>query len=233
MPRPQPTQPGATTGTLHTLRLRLSNVHLVAGRETVLIDTGSPGEEARILRWIASLGLPPPRTILLTHAHADHAGSAAALRRLTGARLCLAPGDWGMAQAGRNGRLRPVRPSAYPLTFMVPDRFEPFTPDLPLDGSVPLADLGLDATLLPTPGHTPGSVSLILPSGDAIAGDVVMGGYLGGHLRPRHPRAHYFADDPGQNAQSLARLLSQGARTLHIGHGGPIDANAIKTGPRP
>ena len=232
MPSPHTTN-AARTGTIHSLRLRLSNVHLVAGPQTVLIDTGSPGEEARILRWIAGLGLPKPRTIILTHAHADHAGSAAALRRLTGARLCLAPGDWDMARSGRNGRLRPVRLSAYPLTVMVPDRFEPFTPDLPLDGSVPLADLGLDATLLPTAGHTPGSVSLILPGGDAIAGDILMGGYLGGHLRPHHPRAHYFADDPGQNAQSLARLLSHRPHTLHIGHGGPLDATLIRAGARP
>jgi glyoxylase-like metal-dependent hydrolase (beta-lactamase superfamily II) len=228
MPPPTPTRHGPARGTIHTLRLRLSNVHLAVGPETVLFDTGSPGEETRILRWIADLGLPPPRTIILTHAHADHAGSAAALRRMTGARLCLAPEDWQMAQTGRNRTLRPVRLSAYPLTRLVPARFEPFSPDLPLDGSVAMAELGLHAELLATPGHTAGSVSLVFPDGQAVVGDLMMGGYIGGHLRPRRPRAHYFADAPADNAASLSRLMSHGARILHTGHGGPLHAKDIK-----
>ena len=205
-----------------TLRLRLSNVHLLATARPVLFDTGSPGEEGAILRWISGLGLPPPQTVILTHAHADHAGSAAALRQLTGARLCLAPGDWDMARAGQNRPLRPVRLSAYPLARLLPDRFAPFTPDVALDSPGALADLGLDARLLATPGHTPGSISLLFPSGDAVIGDLAMGGYIGGHLRPRHPRPHYFAEDPGQNAASLALVLAQGARRLHVGHGGTL-----------
>jgi glyoxylase-like metal-dependent hydrolase (beta-lactamase superfamily II) len=43
------------------LRLRVSNVHLVVGKGTVLIDSGSPGEADRILDWIKGLGLPAPR----------------------------------------------------------------------------------------------------------------------------------------------------------------------------
>jgi hydroxyacylglutathione hydrolase len=221
----QGSEPGPV---IHSLRLRLSNVHLVTGRATVLFDSGSPGEERRILDWIDGLGLPRPQAIVLTHAHADHAGSAAALRRITGAKLCLAAPDWPMAEAGQNRPLRPVRPSARPLTYLVPHRFPAFTPDLALEGSPALTALGLDATLLATPGHTPGSVSAVFPDGQAIVGDLLMGGYLGGAIRPRSPRPHYFADDPASLSFSLAQVLDAGARTLHVGHGGPLNVTDIK-----
>jgi glyoxylase-like metal-dependent hydrolase (beta-lactamase superfamily II) len=213
---------------IHTLRLRMSNVHLALAPRPVLIDTGSPGDAERILRWIAALGVGVPDTFILTHAHADHAGSAAELRRLTGARLCLAPEDWPMAAAGRNGPLGPVRLTAWPLQFPVPDRFDPFTPDVALDGQAALEALGVDATLMATPGHTPGSVSLLFRDGQAVVGDLLMGGYLGGQIRPRHPRPHYFARSTTQNAESLARVLSRGAQRLHVGHGGPLAVQDIQ-----
>jgi glyoxylase-like metal-dependent hydrolase (beta-lactamase superfamily II) len=206
----------------------MSNVHLALAPRPVLIDTGSPGDAERILRWIAGLGVGIPERIILTHAHADHAGAAAELRRLTGARLCLAPEDWPMAAAGRNGPLGPVRLTAWPLQFLVPDRFEPFVPDVALEGQDALDGLGLDATLIATPGHTPGSVSLLFRDGQAVVGDLLMGGYLGGQLRPRRPRPHYFVRSLARNAESLARVLSRDATTLHVGHGGPLDSNHIK-----
>lgn len=221
-----------STVTIHTLRLRMSNVHLALMPHPVLIDTGSPGDAKRILRWVGSLGLAVPDTIIQTHAHADHASSAAELRRLTGAQLCLAPEDWPMAAAGRNGPLGPVRPTAWPLQFLVPDRFEPFVPDVVLDSQAALDRLGLDATLLATPGHTPGSISLLFRDGQAVVGDLLMGGYLGGQVRPRHPRPHYFARSQSMNAAGLAQVLSAEALILHVGHGGPLDAVDIR-GRRP
>lgn len=213
---------------IHTLRLKLSNVHLALEPAVVLFDTGSPGDADRILRWIDSFGRGRPAAIVLTHAHADHAGAAAELRKLTGAPICLAPADWGMATGGRNRPLSPVRASARPLTWMVPHRFTPFTPDVALDGPDALTPFGCPATLIATPGHTAGSVSVIFPEGEAIVGDLLMGGYIGGLIRPRTPRAHYFAEDARLTPDSLARVLAAGARRLHVGHGGPILAGRLK-----
>ncbi len=58
-----------------------------------------------------------------------------------------------------------------------------------------LDEFGCDAVILETPGHTAGSISLITAAGDAIIGDVIMGGYLGGVLFPGKPNYHYFAED--------------------------------------
>jgi glyoxylase-like metal-dependent hydrolase (beta-lactamase superfamily II) len=214
---------------VHTLRLTFANVHLVVGPSVVLIDTGSPGNTARILSWVDGIGAGRPSAIVLTHGHGDHAGSARELRDATQAPVWLARADWTMVEVGRNPPLRPTRASAIPLKYMVPNRFPAFRPDRDLTHDSPAA-LGLAARLVPTPGHTPGSISLVLDGGQAIVGDLLMGGYLGGQLRPSRPRPHYFADDRAALGPSLARVLAAGATTLHLGHGGPISAADLSNG---
>jgi glyoxylase-like metal-dependent hydrolase (beta-lactamase superfamily II) len=53
---------------------------VAAGEESLLVDTLTRGKAGAILEALRSLeGVPLPRTILLTHCHGDHAGSAAPL----------------------------------------------------------------------------------------------------------------------------------------------------------
>ena len=62
---------------------RAANAYLVeADNGLVLVDTGLPGSEKRILKAIEGLGRKPAdvKLILLTHRHLDHIGSAAALK---------------------------------------------------------------------------------------------------------------------------------------------------------
>ena len=73
-----------------------------------------------------------------------------------------------------------------------------------------------------TPGHTKGSLSLVLGNGEAIVGDVMMGGWMGGALRPQHPNYHYFVDDWDDVHHSIARLLTYAPSRWYVGHGGPL-----------
>ncbi len=95
--------------TVIPIRLLLSNAFLVLGERPVLIDAGSPGEERKIARAIEAAGveLRDIGLILLTHAHRDHAGSAKALRQLTGAPVALHPAENAMLERGHMGKLTP------------------------------------------------------------------------------------------------------------------------------
>jgi glyoxylase-like metal-dependent hydrolase (beta-lactamase superfamily II) len=67
-----------------------ANTYLVeADNGLVLVDTGMPGSEKRILKAVASLGRKASdvKLILLTHRHWDHIGSAAALKKNTSGTL--------------------------------------------------------------------------------------------------------------------------------------------------
>ncbi|MEZ4611311.1 MAG: MBL fold metallo-hydrolase [Caldilineaceae bacterium] len=142
------------------IKLPLANAYLVQGRQTILVDTGAPGDETRILAAMAQAGVTPNdlALILLTHGHGDHAGSAAALTRETGVPVALHRADLGQVQAGRNDRLNTTGLEARLVRPFVDKPFPALTPSLLLDDGVSLIDLGVDlgadAHVLPTPGHT-------------------------------------------------------------------------------
>jgi glyoxylase-like metal-dependent hydrolase (beta-lactamase superfamily II) len=62
------------------------NAHLIkSGAGCVLVDAGIPGSERKIERVLLRHGLSftDIKLIIVTHAHTDHAGSAARLRALS------------------------------------------------------------------------------------------------------------------------------------------------------
>ena len=65
-----------------------------------LIDTGSPGHQDKVLSKMRELGRSDLKLIWITHAHYDHYGSAAALRRITGAIIGIHPADASSLTAG-------------------------------------------------------------------------------------------------------------------------------------
>lgn len=101
-------------------------------------------------------------------------------------------------------------------------------PDVWLEDGRRLDVYGVAGRIMHIPGHTAGSISVVLDDGQAIVGDVLMGGYWGGNLLARRPNWHYFAQDFSQTQASLVAILETGAHTLYIGHGGPLTAAAVQ-----
>ena len=107
-----------------------------------------------------------------------------------------------------------------PLVSGVP--FEPAAADISAREGMRLDEFGVTGAILHTPGHTAGSISLMLDSGDAIIGDTIMGGYMGGAVLASKPNHHYFAEDVPLAMASLDRVLAASSRRLFVGHGGPL-----------
>jgi glyoxylase-like metal-dependent hydrolase (beta-lactamase superfamily II) len=64
--------------------------------------------------------------------------------------------------------------------------------------------------------------ALITSAGDAIVGDLIMGGYLGGWLRPQRAGLHYFAEDLDALNQSIRNVLALAPAIVYPAHGGPL-----------
>jgi glyoxylase-like metal-dependent hydrolase (beta-lactamase superfamily II) len=180
-------------------------------REAIVVDPGD--EPARILEALARHQLRVTR-ILLTHAHIDHVGAVAALKREFGVTVALHPADRpvyeSLTQQASWTRLPPPEP------FEIEEALE--------EGQVIPFGPGALRVLF-TPGHSPGSVSFHIPEqGRVISGDVLFRGSIG------------RTDLPGGNYDQLietihAKLLTLAPETVvYPGHGGrtTIAAEAIE-----
>lgn len=92
------------------------------------------------------------------------------------------------------------------------------------DDPIALQGYGVDGVVYPTPGHSAGSMSLILGTGDAFVGDLAVNGLpqrLG-------PNMSVFAEDPGLIPHSWRIILQAGAKVVYPAHGKPFAASALE-----
>ncbi len=206
-----------------------SRAYLVRQHGVALVDTGIPGREGAIVARMKESGISPDeiRLILLTHGHADHAGSARALRDLSGAPVAVHREDAPMVRSGRQGALNPTGTAGFILRAVYGRKasahFPPLEPDIILADSFSLNEYGIRGEVMHTPGHTAGSVSLLLGNGDAIVGDLVFPTIPSG--RPGLP---FFADDPDEVRASIGKVLAFQDGTIYPGHGGPFSAAQLR-----
>jgi hydroxyacylglutathione hydrolase len=204
--------------------LQLSNVYLVEAKVPILVDTGTLGDMEDLKHALADHGVWPGRVglIVLTHAHADHAGVAAALREASLARIVLGAGDLAAARRGQNDPLLATGLTGTLLRPLIPSYFPELEPDIAVGEPLSLLPWGVDGQVIRMPGHTPGSVVVILANHAAFVGDMMAGGLLGGALFPHAPQEHYYQADPAQNRKNVRTLLDMGIETFYLGHGGPV-----------
>jgi glyoxylase-like metal-dependent hydrolase (beta-lactamase superfamily II) len=216
---------------------RAANTYLVeADNGLVLVDTGMPGSEKRILKAVAVLGRKPSdvRLILLTHRHWDHIGSAAAIKKATsgmlvshgfekpyvaGTLVVITPRAWSLY--GRIARrVFAVASSTMKLFRLV--KYHPVLVDEASDQESILENAGLDGSIVWTPGHTKGSVSLFLnKSRVAIIGDLLRN--KRGKLREP-----LFMENTSQERSSVQRILDLQPVVLCPGHGKPLPPSKVR-----
>jgi glyoxylase-like metal-dependent hydrolase (beta-lactamase superfamily II) len=209
--------------TIHTIPLGFDQCYVVRGDGVIVIDAGQPGKAADFASELEAAGIDSSevRLIVLTHGHWDHIGSAMEIRALTGAPLAMhraeagavkeapVPLSPGVTRWGRtlNVLQRPI------LRFV---KVPPVEIDLELDDDdMSLEDYGVAGRIIHTPGHSPGSVSVLLDSGEAFVGDLAMNRLP---LR-RSPGLPIFAGDRSAVIDSWKHLLALGASTIYPAHG--------------
>jgi metallo-beta-lactamase class B len=129
----------------------LSAVLVKTDAGAVLIDGGMPQAADMLLSRMKTLGVAPGelRYLLHSHAHADHAGPLAALKRATGAQvLSSAESAWLLARGGSDD-----------IHFGDSILFPPVQADRLLHDGETVAIGNMALTVYFTPGHTPGSMS--------------------------------------------------------------------------
>jgi glyoxylase-like metal-dependent hydrolase (beta-lactamase superfamily II) len=92
------------------------------------------------------------------------------------------------------------------------------------DEGLSLTEYGVAGKIMYTPGHSSGSVSVLLDSGEAFVGDLAMNKLP---MR-RGPGLPVFAEDWAKVQESWTMLLEQGIQTVYPAHGEPFSIDIIK-----
>jgi glyoxylase-like metal-dependent hydrolase (beta-lactamase superfamily II) len=145
--------------------------YLIAGKQICLIDSGIVSSEDVIFDYIEKIGLNPGdiSLLILTHSHPDHIGSAKSIKKKSGCKVLAHPNEksW-IEDVDLQERERPV-PNFHSL----------------VDGSVKVDEIlengdvlnlgeNISLKIIHTPGHSEGSISLLIPEeGVLFTGDVI------------------------------------------------------------
>jgi glyoxylase-like metal-dependent hydrolase (beta-lactamase superfamily II) len=205
------------------------NAFLIRGTRPILVDTGFPGSAPKILSALQKEGYKPWELtlIVITHAHLDHSGSAAALAGATGAPVLIHKAE---ADYLASGASAPVIPASFTgrIVRLMIGKHAPapelgITPVIRVDAPYRLDAFGVDGTIIPTPGHTKGSLSVSLVTGECIAGDLINGTFL-----THRARLPVFAEDPDMAHQSIRSLLDTAPKAVYASHGGPFSGADVE-----
>jgi len=221
---------GNLTDEVLTISLPLCNYHLLGDRSGyLLVDAGARGQYRMFAAALARQGIRPDqiKLIVVTHAHFDHVGNLHAIQSDCG---CPVVAHVKEAEILREGKtvippgLDRVGKVLSPIGRRVPwlFGFKPVAGDhVSSDLSLP-KEYGFAVTVVPTPGHTVGSVSVVQDTGTACVGDLMTSHWLVGRDLVCH-----FGDDEGTVYESWRALLRMDVHTFLPAHGNPISAVQI------
>lgn len=216
---------------IHTIKLGFDQCYLIGDNDLIMIDAGESNKKKDFLKKLAGLGIKPEqiKLIIITHGHWDHIGSAKDIKELTGAKIAMHENEKEWLE--KSMIILPPGVTLWgKIFFKIMSLFKPLikVPSTKVDiilgnNSVLLNEYGIDGSIEYTPGHSSGSVSVLLETGEAFVGDLLMN-RIPLRMTPGLP---IFAEDLSELKQSLELLLEKGVRKIYPAHGKLFNADII------
>ena len=185
----------------------------------ILIDTGSSNQRTELEKELEDAGCTPSnlKLIILTHGDFDHTGNAAYLRQKFDVQIAMHKDDSEMAEYGNmffnrkqpNILLRKIIP-----VFLGFGKDKRFKPDLYIEDGDDLSVYGFDAKILSIPGHSKGSIGILMANGDVFCGDLLE--------NLEKPILGSIMDDLVTANANVEMLKKLGINTVYPGHGTPF-----------
>lgn len=222
------------TNEVYRINLGFSNAWLYGKPHSwLLVDAGMKLDTPRLYRGLGALDIEPSdiRLIVVTHAHFDHAGALGRLRKdaqipvaaheleaqiLAKARFVLSDGFTLKARAG-----------AYFMRYLLNKSlvaFDPVDAELTVSAERRLDDFGFDAVLIPTPGHSDGSLSVLADDGLVFTGDLILNRPYKGIWR----HISVFGTSAELIKKQWRMLMARGAKTVCPGHGEMFEISELR-----
>jgi glyoxylase-like metal-dependent hydrolase (beta-lactamase superfamily II) len=218
------------TPDIYLIEGMIANVFLlVAPGGLILLDSGQPGHTGSVTEQLQAGGFAvrDVRSLVLTHAHSDHAGGAAAVAAASGCQVQAHEAEVPYLETTAS---LPLQSAGARLLMWAEERVlprsKPCHVDLALHGGDTIAGSG-GYVVVHTPGHTPGSICLYHPDkGLLFCGDALFNrNPLTGQNGLRYPLP-LVCSDVAMSRQSVRLISDLQVNSLLCGHGDPILENA-------
>jgi len=193
----------------------------------ILIDTSVASNWFKLESRLSKLNIHYIDILVLTHTHFDHAANAQKIKEKYGAKVLVHKTE---AHALTNGFKNLPQGTHWFSRFLINSvgrKFEnsftfiPCNYDILIDSKIDLIYFGLNGKVIHTPGHTEGSISVIVDNEIAIVGDTMFGAFRNSIFPP-------FGDDVNQMVKSWGALLNTHCRIFLPAHGSAISRELLQ-----
>ena len=213
-----------------TIDLGFVKAFLIKGEKYILIDTGVPKSYETIKRYMTDNGINPKdiSVVIITHNHLDHTGSISKVKELTGAPVLIHKSEDMYLSKGVTTPVQ-IRSLLVKLIMKIMKNPEigPFNADIIIKDNdiIDLKPYGAAGKIIHTPGHTDGSISVLLDSGHAVVGDLFSAKKAKQGTKANYP---FIYSDLNAIKVSMRKLINQGGKQFYNAHGVVCDENALR-----
>jgi hydroxyacylglutathione hydrolase len=191
---------------------------LTNGAINILVDTSVPRLWQKLQRHLDKAGIDKIDYLILTHSHFDHAGNARRIKERFNLKVFIQKEEAEYLVQGKN-----IVPAGTTIItrFLINTagrkllplfRYESCQYDLIVDSIYELKEIGFNGYLMHTPGHTSGSMSLVVDDELALVGDTMFGIFRWSVFPP-------FAENVSQMINSWNKLLKTDCSIFIPSHG--------------
>ena len=209
--------------------LGMVNVYAVKGDSVILVDAGHKQHSGKILKALSGYGIRPEDVslIIITHGHVDHIGGLPELKARTRAKVLIHSSDRYAIEEGRNVPIPSDKAFfRFLMGLIASDRIAGFgniPADIIVNGEYPLNDYGINATVIPVPGHTDGSICVKIGD-EIIAGDAVFPTWGFKLFKSVLPKENFR-----NICNGIRKILSLSPVKIYPGHGDAMDCEMLES----
>ncbi len=209
---------------------RRSNSYLIIkDTQGILLDTGKDTSYKQLRRNIEMLqsSIKAIDFLILTHTHFDHCQNVAKIKEQEHCRIIVGKAEEAFCNAGHT----PLPDGTNIFTSAISTigkklnqrrfSYDAFNPDIVVTNNYSLKEYNFNVNIIGTPGHSPGSICVIVDNEIALVGDAMFGVFYNSVFPP-------YAVDIDQTVRSWKILLDTRCTMFLPGHGSVISRNLLE-----